>query len=294
MTPRLYLELLALSAIWGGAFIYTRVLAPNIGVFVTTEWRLLLGGAGLGVWMLFTRFDANWRVYWKPYLALGLINTAIPFSLFSFAALTLPGSYLAIINSMAPLWGAVFAAIFLGDKLTPRKLAGLVLGMLGVAIITRGGPVPINAQTLAAIGACVAATVCYGLGGVYIKLKLQQAKPAAIAGGSQLLAGLLCAPALFTGPATAVYSPMVWFHISVIGLACGSVAYLLYYRLMTLAGPVKALSVTMLIPVFGMLWGKLFLNEIITAGMIAGGVTVMAGLALLFSTSQSSTPRTNH
>ena len=76
MTPRLYLELLALSAIWGGAFIYTRVLAPNIGVFVTTEWRLLLGGAGLGVWMLFTRFDANWRVYWKRYLALGLIITA--------------------------------------------------------------------------------------------------------------------------------------------------------------------------------------------------------------------------
>ena len=284
MTPRLYLELLALSAIWGGAFIYTRVLAPNIGVFVTTEWRLLLGGAGLGVWMLFTHFDADWCRYWKPYLALGLINTAIPFSLFGFAALTLPGSYLAIINSMAPLWGAVFAALFLGDRLTPRKLAGLVLGMLGVAMITRGGPVPINPQTLAAIGACVAATVCYGLGGVYIKLNLQHAKPAAIAGGSQLLAGLLCAPALLTGPASAIYSPMVWFHISVIGLACGSVAYLLYYRLMALAGPVKALSVTMLIPVFGMLWGKLFLNEIITAGMLGGCVIVVAGLGLLFGT----------
>ena len=283
MTARLYFELLALSAIWGGAFIYTRVLAPNIGIFVTTEWRLLLGGAGLGVWMLFTHFDASWRVYWKRYLALGLINTAIPFSLFSFAALTLPGSYSAIINSMSPLWAALFAALWLGDKLTPHKLAGLVLGMLGVAMITRGGPVPLNAQTLTAIGACVAATVCYGLGGVYIKLNLQQAKPAAIAGGSQLLAGLLCAPALFTGPSTAVYSPMVLLHITVIGLACGSVAYLLYYRLMTLAGPVKALSVTMLIPLFGMLWGHVFLDEVITTGMLIGCVTVVAGLALLFS-----------
>ena len=167
--------------------------------------------------------------------------------------------------------------------MTPRKFAGLALGLAGVALITRGGPVPVNAATLAAIAACVAATLCYGLAGIYIKLKLQQAKPAAIAGGSQLLAGLLCAPALFSGPASAVYSAQVLFHITLVGLVCGSLAYLLYYRLVTLAGPVKALSVTFLIPVFGMLWGHLFLGEVVTPGMLGGCATVLAGLVLLFS-----------
>ena len=138
--------------------------------------------------------------------------------------------------------------------MTPRKFAGLALGLAGVALITRGGPVPVNAATLAAI-----------------------------AGGSQLLAGLLCAPALFSGPASAVYSAQVLFHITLVGLVCGSLAYLLYYRLVTLAGPVKALSVTFLIPVFGMLWGHLFLGEVVTPGMLGGCATVLAGLVLLFS-----------
>ena len=114
-----------------------RVLAPNIGALVTAELRLLLGGLGLGAWFVVTRFDAEWRLYWKRYLALGLLNTAAPFTLFSFAALTLPGSYTAILNSLAPLWSAVFAALILGERLTPRKLAGLALGVAGVALITR-------------------------------------------------------------------------------------------------------------------------------------------------------------
>ena len=285
MTPRLYAELLLLGAIWGGAFVFMRVLAPNIGALVTAEMRLLLGGLGLAVWFVLTRFDAEWRLYWKRYLVLGLLNTAAPFSLFAYAALTLPGSYSAILNSLSPLWAAVFAAIFLGDALTGRKLAGLALGAVGVALITRAGPVPINPATLLAIAACLAATVCYGLAVIYIKLKLQQAKPAAIAGGSQLLAGLLCAPALFTGPSTAVYSTQVLINIAAAGLVCGSFAYWLYYRLVTLAGPVKALSVAFLIPPFGMLWGTLFLREVITAGMLGGCLLVLAGLALLFTAS---------
>ncbi len=284
MPPRLIFELVLLSAIWGGSFIFMRVLAPNIGALVTAELRLLLGGLGLGAWFVVTHFDAEWKTYWQRYLVLGLLNTAAPFSLFSFAALTLPGSYTAILNSLAPLWSAVLAALILGDKLTPRKLAGLALGIGGVAFITQAGPVPVNAATLTAIGACVVATVCYGLAGIYIKLKLQSAKPAAIAGGSQLLAAVVCAPALFTGPPTAMYSTGVVISIAIVGLVCGSFAYLLYYRLVTLAGPVKALSVAFLIPVFGMLWGGLFLAETITTGMLAGCALVLGGLTLLFST----------
>ena len=287
MTPRLYFELVLLSAIWGGSFILTRVLAPNIGALVTAELRLLLGGGGLGLWFLITHFDAEWSLYWKRYLALGLLNTAAPFSLFSYAALTLPGSYLAILNSLAPLWAAVFAAIFLGDTLTWRKTGGLLLAALGVALITRAGPVPVNQSTLLAITACVSATICYGLAGVYIKVKLRQAKPTAIAGGSQLLAGAVCAPALLSVPASAVYSGSVLACVALIGLVCGSLAYLMYYRLVTLAGPVKALSVALLIPVFGMLWGGLFLAETITLGMLGGCALVLSGVTVLFMPAKS-------
>ncbi len=281
MTTRLYLELLLLGAIWGGSFVFVRALAPNIGALVTTELRLLLGGLGLCAWFAFARFDADWRRYWKHYLGLGLLNTATPFALFGFAALTLPGSYSAIINSMSPLWGAVFAALFLGEALTARKCAGLALGVVGVAFITRAGPVPLNPSTLLAIGACIAATICYGLAGPYIRHNLRDAKPMGIAGGSQMLPALLFLPALFTSPVQASYTPLVLFNIAFIGLVCGSFAFLLYFRLVALAGPVKALTVTFLIPIFGMLWGHLFLGETITPSMVGGCVIVLCGLALL-------------
>ena len=283
MTPRLYLELLLLSAIWGSSFIFMRVLAPNIGALMTAEVRMLLGGAGLMLWFIISGFDAQWKRFWRRYLLIGLMNTAIPFSLFAYAALTIPGSYSAILNSLAPLWGALFSAWFLKDALTWRKVAGLALGMIGVALIARAGPVELNRQTLLAMGACIAATVCYGACSVYIKLKLHDAKPAAIAGGSQMLAALVFLPVLWSGPATANYTPSVLINITVLSLVCGSFAYLLYYRLATLAGPIGALSVTFLIPLFGILWAHLFLGEAITPGIVAGCALVLAGLALLFA-----------
>lgn len=281
MTPRLYLELLLLGAIWGGSFIFMRVLAPNIGALVTAELRLALGGLGLCLWFAVTSFDAQWRLYWKRFLLLGLLNTATPFALFGYAALTLPGSYSAIINSMSPLWGALFASVFLGDPLTRRKIAGLLLGVTGVALITRAGPVPVNTATLLATAACIAATICYGLAGIFIKRYLADAKPMAIAAGSQLLPAVVLLPSLLTVPATAQWSGPVLLNVSVVGLLCGSFAFLLYYRLVALAGPVKALSVTFLIPMFGMVWGHVFLDEVVTPGMLGGCVVVLAGLAML-------------
>ena len=286
MTPGLYLQLLLLGAIWGTSFLFMRVLSPNIGAWFTAEVRILLGGLGLVAWFAATGFDAQWRRFWKPYLVTGLINTALPFALFSYAALTIPASYSAILNSVAPLWGALFAAIWLNDPFTLRKFAGLLASSSGVALIARIGPVPMTAEVLMAIGAAIAATALYGIASVYIKLSLAQAKPAAVAGCSQLLAGLLFVPVLFTVPPSASFSTGVVVNIAFIGLVCGSVAYLLYYRILSQAGPMHALSVTYLVPLFGMTWGALFLDETITPGMLGGCLMVLGGLALL-----SSTPR---
>jgi len=113
MRPSDITRLLSLAAIWGGSFIFMRVLAPVLGPVVTADLRVLIAGIALIIYFRVIRFDAEWRIYWKKYLFIGAFNSALPFFLFSFAALHIPASYSVILNSTSPLFSAVFAASWL-------------------------------------------------------------------------------------------------------------------------------------------------------------------------------------
>jgi drug/metabolite transporter (DMT)-like permease len=276
------LLLLALSAIWGSSFIFMRYLAPLIGPVATADMRMFIAGLFLVLFFLAVRFKPEWRKNAKQYLVIGLLNSAVPFLLYSAAALVLPASMEAIFNSLSPMFGAVFSALWLNEPLSVRKIAGLLLGICGVALMSSLSALPATSATAFAIIACLCAPACYGLAGVYIKKRASAIKPMAIAGGSQLLGGLALMPLLIVAPPTAasITLPVALLVVS-FAVLCSAIAYLIYYRLIADIGPTKALTVTFLIPVFAMVWGLLFLRERITLSMAAGAAIILAGTFLV-------------
>jgi drug/metabolite transporter (DMT)-like permease len=276
------LLLLALSGIWGSSFIFMRALAPVIGPVATADARMFIAGAALAAFYLLTGFRPGWRKNAKHFLITGLLNSAIPFLLYSIAALFLPASMEAVFNSLSPMFGALFAALWLQEPLTLRKTAGLALGVCGVVLMSSLGGLGNGITTYLSIGACLLAPLCYGLAGVYIKKRAADVKPMAIAGGSQLFGGLAMMPFLLLAPpGRASLDLRVVLLTVVFALLCSAVAYLIYYRLIANVGPTRALTVTFLIPVFAMLWGVLFLGEVLTASTIAGAAVILAGTSLV-------------
>ena len=243
---------------------------------------MLLAGAALVLFFAAIRFTSEWRKNWRHFLVIGVLNSAVPFALYSIAALYLPAAMEAIFNSMSPMFGALFAALWLGERLTLSKIAGLVLGIAGVVVMSSLGNLPASLETSLAILACLLAPMCYGLAGVYIKKRAAGAKPLAIAGGSQLLGGLALMPFLLVSPLhLAALSAQVVLLVVAFALLCSALAYVIYYKLIAGVGPTRALTVTFLIPVFAMLWGVLLIGERVTLSMAGGALIILAGTFLV-------------
>jgi len=275
------LRLIALGGIWGASFIFIRVLAPSIGPWATANSRLLIGGGALILYGAGLGRSAELRRYWPHYLVVGIVNSGIPFLLFGFAALHLPASYLAILNATTPLFLVLLASIWLDEPLTAGKVIAVVCGCIGVALVSKAGPVVPDAMFGWAVAASLFAAFCYAVAGIYLRRKAAQAPPLAVAGWSQLAGSLLLVPgtliAWFPGAASAALDPLLLLDVIALGLLCSGIAYLLYYRLIRDVGPTRSLTVTFLIPLFAMLWAWLFLHEEITATMLVGCAFVIGG-----------------
>ncbi|HUG13212.1 MAG TPA: DMT family transporter [Opitutaceae bacterium] len=271
-----YILLTGLAAIWGASFLFMRIAAPVLGPVLTTDARVIIASVVLLGWLKYTRADGHWHL-WKHYLVAGVIMSAFPYLCFAYAALHIPAGYSAILNSSSPMFGAIFGAIWLGETMTTRKVAGLVVGMAGVALISLRGSVAFDDSFVPAVLACLIAAASYGISGVYVKKFIHGAGPVAIATGSQLMAGLvLLVPALLT-PVPGTLTAEVAGAVVALAVLCTAVALIGYFKLFARVGPTKAITVTFLLPPFGMLWGFLFLGEAITLRMLGGCALVLAG-----------------
>jgi drug/metabolite transporter (DMT)-like permease len=277
-------RLLALSTMWSLSFIFMRALAPTIGPVATAMTRTLIAGVALIAYFRVIGLDADVRRHWRQYLLIGLGNSALPFLLFSFAAVHLPASYLAILNTATPLCAALLSAIWLGERLTAARIVGLVLGAAGVALVTGAGPVVPDAMFGFAVAAALAASAGYAIAGIYIRRRAAAVKPAALAGWSQLFAGLALLPLIPFFPPSGAVTGSVIANVLGLALLCSSVAYLLYYRLVADVGPTRATSVTLIIPLFAMIWSAVFLGESITLPMLAGCALIIGGTGLVVRT----------
>jgi drug/metabolite transporter (DMT)-like permease len=224
------------------------------------------------------------RMHWRAIALVGIVNSAMPFVLFSVAALAINAGLSSIFNATAPLWGALIAWWWLGDKLSGSRLVGLALGFAGVLGLAwdkasfKPGEHGVSAAV--AIGACLLATLCYGFAANYTKKRLGGVPPLAVAAGSQTAATVVLAlPAWWLAP-SAMPGAAAWASVATLAVLCTGIAYLLYFRLIAHLGAARAITVTYLIPLFGVVWGAFFLGEAVTAAMAVGGVVILAGTAL--------------
>lgn len=283
------MRLCLLASLWGGSFLFMRIAAPVLGALPTAFGRVVLGATGLVVLIVLMRVRWSFQGKLLAALALGVINSGIPFLMYSYAAQVLPAGYSAILNAMAPLMGVMIGAAFFAERITVSKAAGVFVGLAGVAVLTQIGPVSITGPVLWAVAACLVATFCYGLAGYLTQLWISRhggLDNRLVALGSQTGAVLSLLPFMIWRTATqplalGAVGMEVWLALLALGVLCTSFAYVLYFRLIAEVGPLKALSVTFLVPLFGVLWGWLVLGEMPGVAHAAGGGLIAVALWLV-------------
>lgn len=288
MRPVDTLYLLVLAAIWGASFLFMRIIAPEIGTLPTAFFRVSIAAAGLLVILALLRVRWDFQGKFKTVLLLGVINSGIPATMYSVAAQVLPAGYSAIFNATTPLMGVLIGGLFFHERLTPSKIAGVCLGLFGVGILTRAGPVAFDLELLMGALACLLATTCYGFAGFLARRWLDQqggldSRLSAL--GSMLGATLFLLPWFgwnaISHPPASWGGWNVWLSLLGLGLLCTAFAYILYFRLLTSIGPVKSMTVTFMIPPFGVLWGALLLDEPLSMAHLYGGMLIAGALWLV-------------
>jgi drug/metabolite transporter (DMT)-like permease len=277
MQPRDAARLLLLAGLWGGSFAFMRVAVPAFGPLWLAFSRVALAFLALFALALARRAVPPLLTHWRDYLVVGVANSALPFALFCFAEQYVGAAIAAILNATSPFFAAAVAAVWLKEPLTLRKLCGMALGLAGVALLVGWSPQAPAGMMLPATLACLGAALCYGVASVYVKRRMTSVPSFAIALYSQLAAAAVLAPALPFVPGPGPLHPLVVGNALALALASTALAYLLYFRLIATIGPARALTVTFLIPVFGVLWGFLFLGEGVTADTVSGCVLILGG-----------------
>lgn len=274
LTP---LELLALGAIWGASFMFMRVAAKDFGAFALVEVRLVLGGLILSplLWRERKRFTAT--LWWKI-AGVGAINSAIPFALFAWAALHAPAGIGAISNATAAMFTALIALLFFGERIQSRRAIGLAVGFVGVVVLASGKTSGESVWPAALAGTFAA--FLYGIGANLLRKHLSGIPAGANASATLLCASILLLPlAIATWPDQPIPAKS-WFSAIMLGVLCTGVAYMLYYRLIYRIGAPRASTVTYLIPLFGVMWAWLLLDEPVTFSMALACVLILGSVAL--------------
>lgn len=280
MKTRDVVDLVLLAALWGGSFLFMRIAVPEFGPIALIELRVAVASVFLLVVLGMRGGVGLLRQHARPMMTVGIINSALPFCLLAYATLSVTAGFASILNATSPMWGAVVAWLWLRDRLTSWRVAGLVIGFAGIVALTWGNAGFKDGGSGLAILAGLAATLSYGVAASYTKKKLTGVDPIAVATGSQVGATLVLAPfTLLAWPAAPV-SATAWASAIVMGVASTGIAYILYFRLIANVGPARAIAVTFLVPIFAIAWGALLLREPLTVQMVLGGLIVLAGTAL--------------
>lgn len=289
MSPKNAVLLTILAALWGASFLFIRIGVAELGVAPLMALRVGIGALFL-VGLALTRMKpaelgTQLRQRAWPLFVVGALNSGVPFCLFAFAELTLSAGVTSVINATTPLWVALVAYLWLKDKLSLPRVLGLVIGFAGVLTLVwdqvasaHGGAG--GGATMLAAAAALGATLLYGIAANYTKRKLSGVDPIINATGSMIGSTVLLLPlAIATWPAAPI-SAHAWGSVLSLGIACTGIAYFIYFYLIAHVGPARAITVTFVIPVFGLLWGALFLSERVSAVMLEGCAIVLVGTAL--------------
>lgn len=274
LTP---VELTVLGAIWGASFLFMRVSAREFGALPLVEVRVALG-ALLLLPILWSGRAHFRRKHIAPLILISAINTAIPFSLFAWAAQRAPAGIGAITNATAVMFTALVAFAFFGEHISKRRGVGLVAGFVGVAVLASGKTAGVSVWSAALAGTFAASL--YGIGGNLVRRQLAGIPPGAVAASTLVCASILLAPfAILSWPRAPI--PLhSWVSAVLLGVLCTGVAYFIYFRLIYRIGAPRAATVTYLVPLFGVVWAWIVLGEPLTLSMAIAGALILGGVAL--------------
>ncbi|MDX6742368.1 DMT family transporter [Actinocorallia sp. A-T 12471] len=276
-----FICLLGVGALWGASFLFMREAAPVLGPVSMTEARVLLAGVALLAVGALLRKVPDFRRDWRGFLILGALMAAFPFTLIAVAELEITASLAAILNATTPLFALAVTAVRQRRRPSGPQIAGVLLGVAGVAVLVGLGPLHVDGMMLLAVGASLLAALFYALGGVYTKIRFPDTHPLATATGQNLAAAaILLAPTLALPPRQTPDTGII-LSVVALALACTALGFFLFFLLVTRMGPTGALSVTFLVPLFGLLWGTVFLSEPLSWSMPFGMAMVLAAVFLV-------------
>ena len=282
-------DLLVLAAVWGASFLFIRMAVGEFGPFALIELRVGLGALSLLPFVLLAGKSRQIIKHWKVLAVSGTLNAALPFTFYAYAAQALGAGYLSVINAVTPAWVAVIGWVWFRDRLPRLSIVGLLVGFSGIVVLvwdklfvnvvsTR---VDTDAAQLLGTLAALCAPICYGLAANHAKRYLSGVDPIVNAAGSMTGAAMVLLPfAIYTWPPAPI-SFQAWAATVLLAVVCTGLAYIMFFRLLASVGPTKAVTVTFLVPVFGVFWGAFLLHETLTFQIVTGAAIVLGGSALV-------------
>jgi drug/metabolite transporter (DMT)-like permease len=275
--------LLVLAALWGASYLFFRIAGPILGPLLLAAVRVVLAALTLLIYTFVVKQMPEFRKHWWAFLLLGLLNNAIPFTLISSAVNNLNASISAILNATTPLFTVIVTVFWLREKLTTRRIVGVVLGIAGVVVLMGLSPLPLTQRTVVAGLEALLASCSYAFAVVYARTRFKGVAPLHVAVGQLSGSSLILTPLSFFALPDSY--PSVTVIVSVVALAviCTALAYLIYFRLIANAGATTASTVTFLVPFFSVLWGAVFLQEPLNVGMFVGLGVILLSVYLVLS-----------
>ncbi|MEL6125369.1 MAG: DMT family transporter [Pseudomonadota bacterium] len=285
MSNRAWAELLLLGLIWGASFFSIAIALREVGALTSVAHRV--GWAAVLLWIVVLwrghRVPRNAAV-WMSFLGMGIFNNVLPFSLMAWGQLHIETGLTSILNAATALFGVLVAAMFLRDeRLTMRKAAGTALGFAGVAtVIGYGAVAAFDLRSLGQI-AVIAGTISYAFASVWGRIRLAELPPEVAAAGMLTCSAIITLPTawIVDGPLTLALQRETWLSIGYYAGAATAGAYLLYYRILAMAGAGNLMLVTLLIPPVAIALGALFLGETLEGQDLIGFALIALGLVVL-------------
>lgn len=286
MSRRDLIIFITLSFMWSLSFVFYRIGVPEFGSLAFASLRVVFAGLTM---LVFVLFNANNRVgireNCKALTIVGLFSAAIPFILFSFSARSVNAGVLAVLNASVPMMSGFIASTFFKDKLSKKQIIGLIIGVIGVMILMSeslfGGEGAGSGSSLLPMGYALLACVGYALGANITRNYLADISPIAITAGSLIIASVIMLPvAVYQFPYGTTISVKAWVSMICIGVFSTAIALIFMNQLIKNIGPVRATSITLVIPIFAIFLGYLLLGEALDLPAIIGSVVILFGTYL--------------
>lgn len=282
LAPTDLASLLFLGAVWGGAFLFLRIAAPEVGPVWAAEIRLAIGASVLLAFAGRRTFEAMRRRV-IAFTIVGTTFAAIPFTCIAFASLTLPTGFTALLNAATPLFTAALGVVVLRQVLSGRMIAGLAVGAVAVLVLVGWSHLDATPATLIAVAAGLGAPASYAVAGTYVRARLSDVPGVELATGMLLMGALVTLPvAILTGPPGTPTTAGITSLVAV-GVVSTALAWPVFYRVLARSTPTVASTVTFIVPVFAAAWGALVLGEAVGLELVVAFGLVLVSLLLVLN-----------